>query len=129
MTNSQHHNHILGGCHCGHVTFRCRMIGQPRLIECNCSICQAAGFLHWFVPHEHFELLSGHFFLNEYRFNTHTACHWFCTVCGIKSFYQPRSHPAHFSVNARCLRDTDWKNWPITTFDGQNWQKNIGTLS
>lgn len=29
--------------------------------------------------------------------------HLFCRVCGIKSFYVPRSNPDGFSVNVRCL--------------------------
>jgi hypothetical protein len=48
-------------------------------------------------------LLSGNDVLRSYTFNTHTARHLFCSVCGIKSFYVPRSHPDGISVNARCI--------------------------
>ena len=43
--------------------------------------------------------------VTNYQFNTNIARHLFCSVCGIKSFYVPRSHPDGFSVNARCLDD------------------------
>lgn len=62
-----------------------------------------SGFLHLIVPASRFRLLSGGDDLSDYRFNTRAARHLFCRHCGIKSFYVPRSHPAGYSVNARCL--------------------------
>ena len=41
--------------------------------------------------------------LTSYRFGTGAADHLFCRNCGVKSFYQPRSHPDAWSVNANCL--------------------------
>ena len=49
------------------------------------------------------ELVSGAGSLGEYRFNTGVAEHLFCTRCGVKSFYHPRSHRDAVNVNARCL--------------------------
>ena len=43
--------------------------------------------------------------ITTYIFNTGTAKHHFCAMCGIKSFYVPRSNPDGFSVNVRCLDD------------------------
>ena len=40
-----------------------------------------------------FELLTGRDALTSYRFGTGAAEHLFCRHCGVKSFYQPRSHP------------------------------------
>ena len=48
-------------------------------------------------------LLTGEDKLTTYTFNTGTAQHRFCSVCGIKGFYVPRSKPDGFSVNVRCL--------------------------
>ena len=61
------------------------------------------GFLHIMVPHERFELMTGREALTSYRFGTGAAEHLFCRQCGVKSFYQPRSHPDAWSVNANCL--------------------------
>ena len=40
-------------------------------------------------------------------FGSGAAEHLFCSVCGVKSFYRPRSNPDGWSVNARCLDETD----------------------
>jgi hypothetical protein len=71
--------------------------------ECNCSICEMSGFLHLIVPRARFRLLRGADALTEYRFNTGTAQHLFCSRCGVKSFYVPRSNPDGYSINVRCL--------------------------
>ena len=57
------------------------------------------------------------------RFNTGTAKHHFCSVCGIKSFYVPRSKPDGFSVNVRCLDDGQVRVTRITLFDGEHWEE------
>ena len=57
------------------------------------------------------------------RFNTGTAKHHFCSVCGIKSFYVPRSKPDGFSVNVRCLDDGQVRVTSIALFDGQHWEE------
>jgi hypothetical protein len=68
-------------------------------------------------------LLSGADALTTYRFNTGTARHLFCSVCGIKSFYVPRSHPDGYSVNARCLDDGTVEHMTVTPTDGRNWEQ------
>jgi hypothetical protein len=55
------------------------------------------------VHQSRFRLLEGADVLTTYTFNTGIAKHLFCRVCGIKSFYVPRSHPDSYSVNARCI--------------------------
>ena len=59
----------------------------------------------------------------SYSFNTGTARHLFCSQCGIKSFYVPRSHPDGFSVNARCLDAGTIEGLTIRPFNGQEWEK------
>ena len=92
-----------GGCHCGRVRFEVIAPAKLQASECNCSMCAKAGYLQLIVPADRFKLLSGAEVLTTYSFNTHTAKHLFCSVCGVKSFYVPRSHPDGFSVNVRCL--------------------------
>ena len=77
------------------------------------------GFLHIMVQHEDFELEQGSEELHSYRFGTGAADHLFCSKCGVKSFYQPRSHPEAWSVNANCLDDP--LALAIEQFDGRNW--------
>ena len=92
-----------GGCHCERVRFKVTAPARAQVSDCNCSICSKAGFLHLIVPKSRFNLLSGAESLTTYTFNTGTAKHLFCAVCGVKSFYVPRSFPQGYSVNARCL--------------------------
>lgn len=61
--------------------------------------------------------------MSSYQFNTKTANHLFCSVCGIKSFYVPRSHPDGFSVNARCLDDGTAEGLTIVAVNGKEWEK------
>jgi len=112
-----------GGCHCGRVRFEVRAPAEIRVSECNCSICSKSGYLHLVVPAERFNLLSGREFLTTYTFNTGKAKHLFCSICGVKSFYVPRSHPDGFSVNARCLDPGTVTAMAVVPFDGRNWEK------
>ncbi len=98
----------------------------PAKIEvtnCNCSICSKAGYLHLIVPADRFKVASGGDALSTYTFNTGTAKHLFCSVCGIKSFYVPRSHPDGFSVNARCLDEGTVQEMTIRDSDGRHWEQ------
>ncbi len=111
-----------GSCHCGAVTFE---IEAPETIECqdcNCSICSKAGFLHLILPLSKFKLLSGQDNLTTYTFNTGVAKHTFCSSCGVKPFYTPRSNPDGIDINVRCL-DPVPSNLVVEKFDGQNWEQ------
>jgi len=112
---------VHGGCHCRAVRFTAQVPDPPvPALDCNCSICRATGFLHIMVPHGDFALDSGSDILTSYRFGTGAAEHLFCAKCGVKSFYQPRSHPDAWSVNANCLDQS--LDLQIEGFDGQNWE-------
>jgi hypothetical protein len=80
--------------------------------------------LHLIVPADRFKLLCGEQDLLEYRFHTGVARHLFCGVCGIKSYYVPRSHPDSVSVNLNCIDLPDKVDVTIEEFDGRNWSKN-----
>jgi hypothetical protein len=111
-----------GGCHCGRVRFE--VIAPKRLTvsDCNCSICSKSGYLHLVVPADRFKLLSGSDTISTYTFNTQTARHLFCSLCGIKSFYVPRSHPDGISVNARCIDSDTIEDLTITQINGREWE-------
>jgi hypothetical protein len=111
-----------GGCHCGRVRFEVLAPARIEVSECNCSMCGKSGYLHLIVPADRFKLISGRDVLTTYTFNTRTAKHLFCSVCGIKAFYVPRSHPDGFSVNARCLDEGTLEGMTIRPIDGRNWE-------
>lgn len=113
---------VSGGCHCGAVRFEAEL-GEPPVpaLECNCSMCRATGYVHVMVPHGRFDLLAGRGALSSYRFGTGAAEHLFCRHCGVKSFYQPRSHPDAWSVNARCLDAP--VELAVEAFDGSDWER------
>lgn len=112
-----------GGCHCGRVRFEVMAPADLEVSECNCSICSKSGYLHLTVPKSRFRLLSGQDQLTTYQFNTGTARHLFCSVCGVKSFYVPRSHPEGFSVNVRCLDPGTVRSLQVTPVDGRRWEE------
>lgn len=118
-----------GGCHCGAVCFEVLTPDEVELVDCNCSMCRRTGYLHLVVPKERFRLVKGERKLTAYQFNTKTAKHLFCSVCGVKSFYIPRSHPEGHSVNFRCLNADEFKSVLTTEFDGKNWEAHAGELA
>jgi hypothetical protein len=111
-----------GGCHCGAVRFE---VDAPKDIEahdCNCSVCHLTGFQHLIVPAARFRLICGEEVLSDYQFKTRTAHHLFCSQCGVKSYYVPRSNPDGYSVNVRCLDPSTINSVVLIPFDGQNWE-------
>ena len=124
MSNVTH----TGSCHCGAIRFEVEAPRRLVVNECNCSMCKRLGYWHLIVPVSRFRLLSGEAQLQSYQFNTGVANHLFCSICGIKSFYVPRSHPEGISVNARCLDSANIDGIEIIPFDGANWEDNISQL-
>lgn len=117
-----------GRCHCGAVQFE---VEAPEIIECqdcNCSICSKSGYLHLIVPKSKFKLIQGEEYITTYTFDSAEAKHKFCKICGIKSFYIPRSNPDGLDVNVRCL-DPRPKNIVIEQFDGENWEEHAHKLA
>jgi len=111
----------FGGCHCGKVKFKFKfdLNDSVEIWKCNCSICKMNDYEHLFIHHDDFKILEGDNLLNEYTFGAKKAKHLFCSNCGIKSFYQPRSHPYSYSINLRCVEEPpEVKN--VVYFDGKN---------
>ena len=112
---------VAGGCHCGAVRFSAHVDSAPEALACNCSMCRHTSFLHLIVPHADFTLEPGSAGLTAYRFGSGMAEHLFCATCGVKSFYQPRSHPEAWSVNLHSLDKGHGLAVIIRDFDGRNW--------
>lgn len=109
-----------GGCHCGAVRFEIDAPARIDALACNCSICRMSGYLHLIVPAARFRLLAGLDALTEYTFNTGAAKHRFCRLCGIKSFYVPRSNPDGYDVNVHCLDPATIEAVDVRKFDDAN---------
>lgn len=56
--------------------------------------------------------------------------HKFCSICGICSWYIPRSHPDSRAITLHCLDAI--QKFDFTTeiihFDGQNWEENVDSI-
>lgn len=93
-----------GGCHCGAVRFRVRLSdGLATASRCDCSFCTMRGAVAVTAPRGGITFERGGDSLTLYQFNTGTARHHFCPVCGIYIFHQRRSNPDELGVNLACL--------------------------
>ena len=116
-----------GGCHCKKVLFEFISPIKVKLIKCNCTICKPTRYLHLIIPHEDFKLISKIKNIQSYQFGTKKAKHFFCKFCGVKSFYQPRSHQNAFSINYNSIKEPP-KICQIIKFDGSNFEKNLNNI-
>jgi hypothetical protein len=109
-------------CHCGAVELELLLpdgIVDPR--RCDCSICRRKGAIVASVPLSGITIVRGAEVLRLYQFNTGTAKHYFCSVCGIYTHHQRRSNPEQYGFNVGCLEGVnpfDLKDVP--TNDGVN---------
>ena len=68
-------------------------------------------------------MLKGQDSLTEYRFETKKARHLFCKVCGVQSFYRPRSNPDGVSVLVPALEPATIERVEVGKFDGKDWER------
>ncbi|KAH7484650.1 hypothetical protein PRIC1_003965 [Phytophthora ramorum] len=116
-----------GSCHCKAVRFEFDAPSDLKRTDCNCSICTMKGNRHTIVAKSRFRLLQGEDMLTLYTFNTHEAKHLFCKICGVQSFYHPRSNPDSFAVTVGCVDPATITSVTTEAFDGQNWEASIQT--
>ncbi|EKO3988111.1 GFA family protein [Vibrio fluvialis] len=91
-------------CHCGAVELELSLpdgIVDPR--RCDCSICRRKGAIVASVTLDAIRIVKGQEALRLYQFNTQTAKHYFCSVCGIYTHHQRRSNPHQYGYNVGCL--------------------------
>lgn len=97
-----------GSCHCGAVKFEVRLPnGLVNPSRCNCSMCRRRGAIVVAVPLDDLKITEGAGHLRLYQFNTRTAKHYFCSVCGIYTHHRRRSNPNEFGFNVGCLEGVD----------------------
>lgn len=107
-----------GSCHCQAVQFEIET-DFPELTTCDCSICIRKHALMVKVHESQMKILSGEENLTTYTFHTHTAQHYFCSICGIYPFHRKRVAPDHYGVNVHCLEGFDPASIPVRTTDGK----------
>ncbi|GMR56677.1 hypothetical protein PMAYCL1PPCAC_26872 [Pristionchus mayeri] len=116
-----------GSCHCGAVKWEATAPAVLTVYRCNCSICNKKKNEHFIVSSTCFRLISGEDSLTTYTFNTHQAKHRFCKVCGVQSFYIPRSNPTDFGVMPHCIDSPTVERIEYIDFDGQEWEEEMKT--
>jgi hypothetical protein len=111
-----------GSCHCGAVRFEVVLpAGLTGLHRCNCSMCRRRGAIVGAVALDGLRVTQGREQLTMYRFNTLTAEHFFCSVCGIYTHHKRRSDPHQFGFNVACLEGVDpFELGEIPVLDGVN---------
>ena len=111
---------LNGACHCGAVKFDVTLTeGFASARRCTCSICRMRGAVAVSSTPADFEITQGEDKLATYRFNTKTAEHHFCSVCGIYTHHKRRSNPNQLGVNVACLEGVspfDFRE--VVVFDG-----------
>jgi hypothetical protein len=112
---------LNGACHCGAVKFAATLTeGFASARRCTCSICRMRGAVAVTSTPADFRITKGADKLATYRFNTHTAEHHFCSICGIYTHHKRRSDPNQLGVNAACIEG-------VSPFDFREVQVHDGT--
>ena len=111
---------LRGSCHCGAVQFNVTLTeGFSSARRCSCSICRMRGAIAVTSTPANFQVTSGEDKLATYRFNTMTAEHHFCSVCGIYTHHKRRSNPNQLGVNVACLEGVSPFDFrAVVVFDG-----------
>ena len=112
---------LNGSCHCGAVKFAARLpTGLSSARRCTCSICRMRGAVAVTSTHDGFRIIEGADKLATYRFNTMTAEHHFCSVCGIYTHHKRRSNPDQLGVNVSCLEGVSPFDFEeVVVYDGE----------
>ena len=103
-------------CHCGAARLRVRL-AEPLAAarHCDCSFCRRRAAATVSVRASDLTVEAGDT-LTLYQWNTRTAEHWFCSVCGIYTHHRRRIDPTEFGVNIGALdgvnpRDLEPLGW------------------
>lgn len=119
-TNSTDPATLKGACHCGTVQFTVTLTeGFASARRCTCSICRMRGAVAVTSTPDAFRITKGEVEVATYRFNTKTAEHHFCSICGIYTHHRRRSNPEQLAVNVACLEGVSPFDFEeVIVFDG-----------
>lgn len=108
-----------GTCHCKSVEFEVELTnGFEEIRRCNCSLCRRKGAVMASVPLEKLKVRKGAKNLSLYQWNTKTAKHFFCKICGIYTHHQRRSNPHQFGFNLACIEGVNPYEYDVKIGDG-----------
>ncbi len=109
-------------CHCGAVQLQLTLPnGLEELRRCDCSMCRRRGAIVASITLENLKLVQGEDKLSLYQFNTMTAKHYFCSICGIYTHHQRRSNPKLYGFNVACLEGVNpYELGEVPVNDGVN---------
>jgi hypothetical protein len=109
-------------CHCGSVELELTLPnGLEELRRCDCSMCRRRGAIVASVTLDNLRVVKGADKLSLYQFNTMTAKHYFCSVCGIYTHHQRRSNPHLYGFNVACVAGVNpYELGEIPVMDGVN---------
>ncbi len=111
-----------GSCHCGAVQFEVR--NQEKLQDlkrCDCSLCRKKGAIMAGVKLADLVVTTGEDKLSLYQWNTKTAKHYFCSICGIYTHHQRRVAPDEYGFNVACIEGVELKSLGVVPMtDGRS---------
>jgi len=112
---------LRGACHCGAIKFSLTLTeGFASARRCTCSICRMRGAVAVTSAPDAFQITHGQDKLSTYRFNTMTAEHHFCSLCGIYTHHKRRSNPDQLGVNVACIEGISPFDFSeVIVFDGE----------
>jgi hypothetical protein len=118
-----------GTCHCQAVRFEVELTdGLNTARRCTCSYCRMRGSIAVSAELDGLKFLEGEDKLRVYQFNTNTAKHYFCSICGIHTHHQRRSNPNQFGINVACLDGVSPFDFEkVQVLDGINHPRDGGT--
>lgn len=114
---------FVGGCHCQSIRWQAKAQlkdNKAKVIKCNCSFCYMKQNICVIINSKDFTLIKGCEMLTTYKFSTKIAEHKFCKICGVQSFYHPRSHPNSIGLNIHTIDNFCEFKYDIVEFDGVN---------
>jgi len=109
-------------CHCGAVVLEVKLTdGLNTARRCTCSFCMRRGAVAVSAKVEDVSVVKGADKLSKYSFNTHSAQHYFCSVCGVYTHHKRRSNPNEMGINAACIEGVHIPDLdPVGWVDGVN---------
>ena len=109
-------------CHCGAVELAVTL-AEPleNAARCDCSFCRRRAAATIAVALDDLKVVKGADALSLYTWNTGTAQHYFCGICGIYTHHRRRSDPNFYGVNIGCLEGVNPREMePLGWTDGVN---------
>jgi len=112
----------IGSCHCGAVEFEVQLEGEfDDVSHCDCSLCKRRAAFVATAPLDRFKVTKGSEKLALYQWNTKTAKHYFCKICGIYTHHQRRSDPNEYGFNIGCIEGINpFEYGAVLVHDGIN---------